>query len=152
MSETRFSRRYFFYGSLLAGAVPAGGFGSTPSRKAAGFKSVLDKLNVAGIGIGGRGGQDIATATVKSDGARKGSLWLGLSGNGTVELNGRQIMKEEGLTRFRTGQFQQAVELRLGENQFVFRVQPANGKAALSALLVGQENNGDSLEGAIWTA
>jgi hypothetical protein len=54
MSETRFSRRYFFYGSLLAGAVPAGGFGSTPSLKAAGFKSVLDKLNVAGIG--GRGG------------------------------------------------------------------------------------------------
>jgi hypothetical protein len=93
-----------------------------------------------------------ATATVKSDGARKGSLWLGLSGNGTVELNGRQIMKEEGLTRFRTGQFQQAVELRPGENQFVFRVQPANGKAAISALLVGPENNGDSLDGATWMA
>jgi len=33
------SRRYFFYGSLLAGAVPAMGFGSTPSLKSAGYKS-----------------------------------------------------------------------------------------------------------------
>jgi hypothetical protein len=93
-----------------------------------------------------------ATATVKSDGARKGSLWLGLTGKGTVELNGRQIMQEEGVTRFRTGQFQQAVELQPGDNQFVFRVQPASGRAAISALLVGPENNGDSLEGATWSA
>ena len=28
--DNRFSRRYFFYGTLLAGAVPTGGFGSTP--------------------------------------------------------------------------------------------------------------------------
>jgi len=61
MSDTQFSRRHFFYGSLLAGAVPAAGFGSTPSLKAAGFKSVLDKLNVAAIGIGNRGGDDIGT-------------------------------------------------------------------------------------------
>ena len=67
MSDNRFSRRYFFYGSLLAGAIPAGGFGSTPSLKAAGFKSVLDKLNVAGIGIGGRGGQDIATVATSEN-------------------------------------------------------------------------------------
>ncbi len=67
MSDTRFSRRYFFYGSLLAGAVPAGGFGSTPSLKAAGFKSVLDKLNVAGIGVGGRGGQDLAPIAVSEN-------------------------------------------------------------------------------------
>jgi hypothetical protein len=64
---TRFSRRYFFYGSLLAGAIPKGGFGSTLSLKAAGFKSVLDKLNVAGIGIGGRGGQDIATVATSEN-------------------------------------------------------------------------------------
>ncbi len=67
MSDTQFSRRYFFYGSLLAGAVPAGGFGSTPSLKAAGFKSVLDKLNVAGIGIGGRGRADIATVAASEN-------------------------------------------------------------------------------------
>jgi uncharacterized protein (DUF362 family) len=112
------------------------------------FGDMLDLVAAAG----GEAPAYAATASVKSDGTRKGFLWLGLSGNGTVELNGREIMKEEGLTRFRTGQFQQAVELRPGENQFVFRVQPANGKAALSALLVGQENNGDSLDGAVWTA
>jgi len=54
VSDNQFSRRYFFYGSLLAGAVPAGGFGSTPSLAAAGFKSFNEKLNVAGIGCGTR--------------------------------------------------------------------------------------------------
>ncbi len=54
------SRRYFFYGTLLAGAVPRGGFGSVPSLSALGFKSYLDKLNIAGIGVGGRGAQDLS--------------------------------------------------------------------------------------------
>ncbi|MEO8591838.1 MAG: Gfo/Idh/MocA family oxidoreductase [Candidatus Solibacter sp.] len=67
MSDTQFSRRYFFYGSLLAGAIPRGGFGSTPSLKAAGFKSVLDKLNVAGIGIGGRGGEDVSNVATSEN-------------------------------------------------------------------------------------
>jgi hypothetical protein len=67
MRDIRFSRRYFFYGSLLAGAVPAGGFGSAPSLAAAGFKTVLDKLNVAGIGIGGRGADDIATVATSEN-------------------------------------------------------------------------------------
>jgi hypothetical protein len=67
MSDAQFSRRHFFYGSLLAGAVPAAGFGSQPSLKAAGFKSVLDKLNVAGIGIGGRGGEDIGTVATSEN-------------------------------------------------------------------------------------
>jgi predicted dehydrogenase len=52
MSDYRFSRRYFFYGGLLAGAVPAGGFGSTPSLPQVGYKSPNEKLNVAGIGAG----------------------------------------------------------------------------------------------------
>jgi hypothetical protein len=55
MSNPRFSRRYFFFGSLLAGAVPAGGFGSVPSLSALGYKSYNSKLNVAGIGVGTRG-------------------------------------------------------------------------------------------------
>ena len=67
MSDHRFSRRYFFYGSLLAGAVPAGGFGSTPSLKALGFKTVLDKLNIAGIGVGGRGAQDLVPMAVSEN-------------------------------------------------------------------------------------
>ncbi len=67
MSDTRFSRRYFFYGSLLAGAIPAGGFGSAPSLAAAGFKTVLDKLNVAGIGFGNRGADDLATVATSEN-------------------------------------------------------------------------------------
>ncbi len=50
------SRRYFFYGSLLAGAVPTGGYGSVTSLKALGYKPFYDKLNVAAIGCGGQGG------------------------------------------------------------------------------------------------
>src|SRR6478736_6017117 len=53
------SRRHFFYGSLLAGAVPTGGFGSTPSLKMMGYKSPNEKLNIASIGAGGRAGADI---------------------------------------------------------------------------------------------
>src|SRR5512132_3423234 len=56
------SRRYFFYGSLLAGAVPAMGFGSTPSLKAAGYKSPNEKLNFAAIGSGGQGASNIQAA------------------------------------------------------------------------------------------
>jgi len=93
-----------------------------------------------------------AMATVRADGNRKGFLWLGLSGKATVLLNGQKIMEEEGLTRFRVGQYQQAVELQPGENQLVVRVQPANERAFLSAVLVGPANNGDSLEGVKWTA
>ncbi|MGD0778392.1 MAG: Gfo/Idh/MocA family oxidoreductase, partial [Candidatus Solibacter sp.] len=56
------SRRHFFYGSLLAGAVPAAGFGSTPSLKAAGYKSPNEKLNFAAIGSGGQGASNISAA------------------------------------------------------------------------------------------
>ena len=56
------TRRYFFYGSLLAGAVPAMGFGSTPSLKAAGYKSPNEKLNFAAIGSGGQGASNISAA------------------------------------------------------------------------------------------
>jgi predicted dehydrogenase len=53
------SRRHFFYGSLLAGAIPAAGFGSTPSLKRLGYKSPNEKLNIASIGAGGRAFADI---------------------------------------------------------------------------------------------
>jgi len=53
------TRRHFFYGTLLAGAVPAGGFGSTPSLKALGYKSPNEKLNIASIGAGGKAASDI---------------------------------------------------------------------------------------------
>jgi hypothetical protein len=55
MSDHRFSRRYFFYGTLLAGAIPSRGFGSTASLTALGFKSPNEKLNIGAIGMGTRG-------------------------------------------------------------------------------------------------
>lgn len=59
MAQQPISRRYFFYGSLLAGAVPAGGFGSSMSLRQLGYKSPNEKLNIASIGAGGRAASDI---------------------------------------------------------------------------------------------
>ncbi len=53
------TRRHFFFGSLLAGAVPVGGFGSQPSLKTLGYKSPNEKLNIASIGAGGKATSDI---------------------------------------------------------------------------------------------
>ncbi len=50
------NRRHFFFGSLLAGAVPFGGYGSVKSLRAMGYKPYYDKLNMAAIGCGGQGG------------------------------------------------------------------------------------------------
>ncbi len=60
MVENRISRRHFFYGTLLAGAVPPGGFGSVASLRRLGYKSPNEKLNIAAIGAGGKGRGDIA--------------------------------------------------------------------------------------------
>jgi hypothetical protein len=57
-----FSRRHFFFGSVLAGAVPNAGFGSTPSLKAMGYKSPNEKLNFAAIGSGGQGASNLGAA------------------------------------------------------------------------------------------
>jgi hypothetical protein len=53
------TRRHFFFGPLLAGAVPLAGFGSAPSLKALGYKSPNEKLNIASIGAGGKAASDI---------------------------------------------------------------------------------------------
>lgn len=67
MTDGRFSRRYFFFGSLLAGAIPPGGFSSTPSLKALGYKSPNEKLNLAAIGAGGQPFADLRTAAADGD-------------------------------------------------------------------------------------
>src|SRR4051794_26168793 len=59
MSKKSVSRRHFFFGSVLAGAVPAAGFGSAPSLKMLGYKSPNEKLNIASIGAGGKAASDI---------------------------------------------------------------------------------------------
>jgi predicted dehydrogenase len=56
------SRRHFFYGSLLAGAVPTAGFGSTPSLKIMGYRSPNEKLSFAAIGSGGQGASNLSAA------------------------------------------------------------------------------------------
>ena len=48
------SRRHFFLGTLLAGMVPRGGFGSVPSLKALGYQSPNEKMNIGAVGAGGR--------------------------------------------------------------------------------------------------
>ena len=54
-----FTRRHFFFGTLLAGAVPAAGFGTSPNLKMLGYKSPNEKLNIASIGAGGKAASDI---------------------------------------------------------------------------------------------
>ena len=44
------SRRHFFFGSVLAGAVPSAGFGTIASLTRLGYKSPNEKLNIAALG------------------------------------------------------------------------------------------------------
>lgn len=66
MSEFKVSRRYFFLGSLLTAASGSArallpmNFGSVPSLQAAGYKSFNEKLNIAAVGVGGRGAQNLS--------------------------------------------------------------------------------------------
>ncbi len=66
MAQKDFSRRHFFFGSLLAGAVPNAGFGSSASLKRLGYKSPNEKLNIAAIGAGGKGNSDIAGCSAEN--------------------------------------------------------------------------------------
>jgi len=59
MAQHGTTRRHFFFGTLLAGVVPTGGFGSVNSLKHLGYKSPNEKLNIAAIGAGGKGYSDI---------------------------------------------------------------------------------------------
>ncbi len=59
MAQLGTSRRHFFFGTLLYGAIPSGGFGSVSSLKLLGYKSPNEKLNIAAIGAGGKGYSDI---------------------------------------------------------------------------------------------
>jgi hypothetical protein len=61
MTQSRTTRRHILLGAL-AGAIPAGGFGSINSLPRLGYKSPNEKLNVAAIGAGGKGVSDIAAA------------------------------------------------------------------------------------------
>ena len=65
--HNRFSRRHFFYGSLLAGVVPSKGLAAPAPLPALGYKSFNDKLNVALIGLGLRGPQIVTGAAASEN-------------------------------------------------------------------------------------
>jgi len=67
MSDLHFTRRHFFFGALLAGAVPRVGFGSQPSLKALGYKSFNEKMNIACVGLGMRGPQILPGAAASEN-------------------------------------------------------------------------------------
>jgi hypothetical protein len=67
MSDFKLSRRHFFYGTLLAGAVPTGGFGSVASLKILGYKSPNEKLNLASIGAGSQPFGDLVNAEAEME-------------------------------------------------------------------------------------
>ena len=92
-----------------------------------------------------------AAVHILSDGHRKGNLWVGAEGRVTATLNGQQVMREEGVSTYRVGQFQQAVELRPGRNLLEFRVERLSAGARLSALIVGRRNDGDTADGIAYT-
>jgi predicted dehydrogenase len=59
VTKQNVSRRHFFVGALMAGAVPTAGFSSAASLKRLGYKSPNEKMNFAAIGSGGKGYSDI---------------------------------------------------------------------------------------------
>jgi hypothetical protein len=91
-----------------------------------------------------------AAVKVRSDGHRKAFLWVGGQGRVTAVLNGETVLEEMNRTRYRIGQFRQAVELRPGENLLLLRVEALTDNVALSAHLVGPRNDGDTVEGIRW--
>src|SRR5258708_16855316 len=97
------SRRHFFYGSLLAGAIPSGGFGSTISPKSAGYKSPNEKLNFAAIGSGGQGAANIRAASPTANivalcdvDDRRAAPTLKRSPNTTTDPDSRKRLDTEG--------------------------------------------------------
>lgn len=93
-----------------------------------------------------------ACTQIVSHGHEKGFLWVGARGRVTVKLNGQQVLAVENRTRYRIGQFQQAVELKPGENRLHFQVEALRDTADVSVLMVNARNDGDTPEGIRWTA
>jgi len=100
-----------------------------------------------------RAGEPFAAAVrVVSGAAGKGFLWVGARGEVAASLNGRQVLRANNETRYRIGQFQAPVDLLAGENLLRFDIRPNSDTVALSALISGARNDGDTLEGIHWQA
>lgn len=96
------------------------------------------------------GSRFAAVTNVESQGHAKAFLWIGASGRFEAFVNGKRVLAEENRTRYRNGQFQQAVELKPGKNELLVRVEAVETQARLSAYLVGPRNDGDTVEGIRW--
>lgn len=96
------------------------------------------------------GSRFAAVTRVNSNGHAKAFLWIGATGRFEAFLNGQRVLAEESRTRYRSGQFQQAVELRPGANELMVRVEALDAAARLSAYLIGQRNDGDTVDGIRW--
>ncbi|MCC6539010.1 MAG: DUF362 domain-containing protein [Bryobacterales bacterium] len=96
-------------------------------------------------------GRRFAAATrVRAEGHRRAFLWVGVTGRVEAHLNGQRVLAEESRTRYRSGQFQQAVELRPGVNELTLRVEALEPAARVSAYLIGPRNDGDTVDGIRW--
>ncbi|MEZ5356388.1 MAG: DUF362 domain-containing protein [Bryobacteraceae bacterium] len=96
------------------------------------------------------GSKFAAGTRVQSEGHAKAFLWIGASGRFEALLNGERVLAEENRSRYRTGQFQEAVELRPGVNELVVRVEALDAAPRMSAYLVGPRNDGDTVDGIRW--
>jgi predicted dehydrogenase len=101
---TSISRRHFFYGTALAGAIPVGGFGSTPSLSRLGYKSPNEKLNIAGIGAGGMPFADLKDTSAGVENVvaladvdwKRGAPGFKLWPNATKYKDFRQMLDKQG--------------------------------------------------------
>ncbi|MEZ5401779.1 MAG: DUF362 domain-containing protein [Bryobacteraceae bacterium] len=96
------------------------------------------------------GARFAAATRIESRGHAKAFLWIGATGRFEAIFNGERVLAEENRTRYRGGQFQQAVSLRPGMNELVVRVEALDPRARMSAYLVGPRNDGDTVEGIRW--
>jgi uncharacterized protein (DUF362 family) len=122
-----------------------------PSAPMAGWRRVTmptDTLHLARAFAGmPPGDSSAAVMRVRAEGSRKGFLWLGVHGKVSVEHNGAKITAEESTEPCHVTQYKVPIELRSGENQFLFRIQGLADAPQISALLVGSRNDGDTVEG-----
>lgn len=120
---------------------------AAPSETWKPLESPTDTLR---FGTAAPGSRFAAATRVRSAGHAKAFLWAGASGRFQATLNGVQVMAEECRTRYRHGQFQQAVELRPGVNELVLTIETLDAPPQLSAYLVGPRNDGDTVDGIHW--
>ncbi|MBS1825501.1 MAG: DUF362 domain-containing protein [Acidobacteria bacterium] len=93
-----------------------------------------------------------AAARIRSNGHANAFLWIGATGRFEAHLNGHRVLAEECRTRYRHGQFQQAVQLRPGTNELIIRLEALENQARLSSFLVGPRNDGDTVANIRWLA